>query len=79
MASLERYAALVAHMGLDLELIGHNGLRERFPWIAGDIAGASSAPATDTPIRALSPQPSPRRRGACGRDRPRTDSGSPCG
>ena len=44
MASLERYAALAAHMGLDLELIGHNGLRERFPWIAGDIAGASLCP-----------------------------------
>ena len=44
MASLERYAALVADMRLDLELIGHNGLRERFPWIAGDMAGASLCP-----------------------------------
>lgn len=41
MASLEAYAARVAGMGLDLELVGHNQLRERFPWIAGDIAGAS--------------------------------------
>lgn len=41
MASLEAYAARVASMGLDLELIGHNQLRERFPWIADNIAGAS--------------------------------------
>jgi sarcosine oxidase subunit beta len=41
MASLEAYAARVAELGLDLELIGHNQLRERFPWIAGDVAGAS--------------------------------------
>ena len=41
MASLEAYAVRVADMGLDLELIGHNGLRERFPWISGDVTGAS--------------------------------------
>lgn len=41
MASLEAYAASVADQGLDLELIGHNGLRERFPWIDGSIIGAS--------------------------------------
>jgi len=41
MASLENYAARVAELGLDLELIGHNQLRERFPWIAGNIVGAS--------------------------------------
>lgn len=41
MASLEAYAAEVADQGLDLELIGHNGLRERFPWIDGSILGAS--------------------------------------
>jgi len=41
MASLESYAAHVAEIGLDLELIGHNQLRERFPWIAGNIVGAS--------------------------------------
>jgi sarcosine oxidase subunit beta len=44
MASLEAYAARVAELGLDLELIGHNRLRERFPWIAGEIAGASLCP-----------------------------------
>ncbi|CAM5202174.1 hypothetical protein BTHI11S_03312 [Bosea thiooxidans] len=33
--------AEVADQGLDLELIGHNGLRERFPWIDGSILGAS--------------------------------------
>lgn len=44
MASLETYAARVAELGLDLELIGHNQLRERFPWIAGDVAGASLCP-----------------------------------
>lgn len=41
MASLEAYAANVAGEGLGLELIGHNGLRERFPWIAEGIIGAS--------------------------------------
>jgi sarcosine oxidase subunit beta len=41
MASLETYAAHVAELGLDLELIGHNQLRERFPWIAGSVVGAS--------------------------------------
>jgi len=41
MASLEAYAADVAGEGLGLELIGHNGLRERFPWIADGIVGAS--------------------------------------
>lgn len=41
MAILEAYAAEVADRGLGLELIGHNGLRERFPWIDGSILGAS--------------------------------------
>lgn len=41
MAALEAYAAEVADQGLGLELIGHNGLRERFPWIDGSILGAS--------------------------------------
>jgi sarcosine oxidase, subunit beta len=44
MAALESYAARVAEMGLDLELIGHNELRRRFPWIAGDVTGASLCP-----------------------------------
>jgi sarcosine oxidase subunit beta len=44
MTSLEAYAARVAELGLGLELIGNNQLRERFPWIAGDIAGASLCP-----------------------------------
>lgn len=41
MAALEAYAADVVDQGLDLELIRHNDLRERFPWIGGDITGAS--------------------------------------
>ncbi|MGO4402756.1 NAD(P)/FAD-dependent oxidoreductase [Bosea sp. RAF48] len=41
MAALESYAAEVADQGLCLELMGHNGLRERFPWIDGSILGAS--------------------------------------
>ncbi len=41
MASLEAYAARIADFGLGLELIGHNQLRERFPWIAENVAGAS--------------------------------------
>jgi sarcosine oxidase, subunit beta len=44
MAALERYAARVADMGLDLELMDHNGLRERFPWISGAVTGASLCP-----------------------------------
>ncbi|MFA6965412.1 NAD(P)/FAD-dependent oxidoreductase [Bosea sp. (in: a-proteobacteria)] len=41
MAALEAYAATVADQGLELELIGHNDLRERFAWIDGAIIGAS--------------------------------------
>lgn len=41
MASLEAYARSVADHGLGLELIGGNGLRERFGWIAGDVVGGS--------------------------------------
>jgi len=44
MASLEAYAARVAALGLGLELMGHNTLRERFPWIADDVVGASLCP-----------------------------------
>jgi sarcosine oxidase subunit beta len=41
MAALEKYAEKVADHDLGLELIGHNGLRERFGWIGGDVVGAS--------------------------------------
>jgi sarcosine oxidase subunit beta len=41
MAALETYAEKVADHDLGLELIGHNGLRERFGWIGGDVVGAS--------------------------------------
>jgi len=41
MALLEAYADAVADHGLDLELIGHNGLRERFGWIGDGVVGAS--------------------------------------
>ena len=43
MASLEAYAARVASFGLDLELVGHNQLRERFG-ISGDVVGGSFCP-----------------------------------
>ncbi|GGG24821.1 NAD(P)/FAD-dependent oxidoreductase [Chelatococcus composti] len=43
MASLEAYAAKVTDAGLELELIGHNELRRRFPWV-GDAVGASFCP-----------------------------------
>ncbi|MGJ4999647.1 NAD(P)/FAD-dependent oxidoreductase [Bradyrhizobium sp. HKCCYLS3077] len=43
MASLERYAAEVAAFGLDLELVGHNQLSERFG-IGGDVIGGSHCP-----------------------------------
>ncbi|NVM41513.1 FAD-binding oxidoreductase [Ochrobactrum intermedium] len=40
-ASLEAYAAKVRPLGLDVELIGGNAIRDRFPWLPGDVAGAS--------------------------------------
>ncbi|MEL4374868.1 NAD(P)/FAD-dependent oxidoreductase [Brucella cytisi] len=40
-ASLEAYAATVQPLGLDVELIGGNAVRERFPWLPGNVAGAS--------------------------------------
>jgi len=43
MASLETYAARVASFGLDLELVGHNQLRERFG-ITGNVIGGSFCP-----------------------------------
>src|SRR5690606_39695184 len=40
-AKLEAYAAKVKPLGLELELIGGNAVRERLPWLTGDVAGAS--------------------------------------
>ena len=40
-ARLEAYAAKVKPLGLDVELIGGNAIRDRFPWLPGDVAGAS--------------------------------------
>lgn len=40
-ASLEAYAAKVRPLGLHVELIGGNAVRQRFPWLTGDVAGAS--------------------------------------
>ncbi|WP_036582977.1 NAD(P)/FAD-dependent oxidoreductase, partial [Brucella anthropi] len=40
-AKLEAYAATVQPLGLDVELIGGNAVRERFPWLPGNVAGAS--------------------------------------
>ncbi|MFS2324089.1 FAD-binding oxidoreductase [Brucella sp. H1_1004] len=40
-AKLEAYADEVKPLGLELELIGGNAVRERFPWLPGDVAGAS--------------------------------------
>ncbi len=40
-ASLEAYAENVRPLGLELELIGGNAVKERFPWLTGDVAGAS--------------------------------------
>jgi sarcosine oxidase subunit beta len=42
MAVLENYARDAGAHGLELELIGHNGLRDRFGWIGDDaVVGAS--------------------------------------
>jgi len=43
MASLEAYATRIASFGLDLELVGHNQLRERFG-ISGHVVGGSFCP-----------------------------------
>lgn len=43
MASLEAYAARVASFGLDLELVGHNQLRDRFG-VSGAVVGGSFCP-----------------------------------
>jgi sarcosine oxidase subunit beta len=43
MARLEAYASRVASFGLDLELVGHNQLRERFG-ISGHVIGGSFCP-----------------------------------
>lgn len=40
-AELENYADKVKPLGLDVELIGGNAVRDRFPWLPGDVAGAS--------------------------------------
>ncbi|MEN5299886.1 FAD-dependent oxidoreductase [Brucella sp. TWI559] len=39
--ALEAYAAKVRPLGLAVEMIGGNAVRERFPWMPGDVAGAS--------------------------------------
>jgi sarcosine oxidase subunit beta len=44
MALLEAYAARARPCGLDLELMGHNQLKQRFGWIASDVVGASFCP-----------------------------------
>jgi sarcosine oxidase subunit beta len=45
MAALEDYARDAGAHGLELELIGHNGLRDRFGWIGDDaVVGASWCP-----------------------------------
>ena len=40
-AKLEAYAARVRPHGLELELISGKAVKTRFPWLAGDVAGAS--------------------------------------
>lgn len=40
-AKLEAYAEKVRPLGLELELIGGNAVKQRFPWLTGDVAGAS--------------------------------------
>ncbi len=40
-AKLEAYAAHVRPHGLDLELISGKAVKTRFPWLTGDVAGAS--------------------------------------
>ncbi len=44
MAILERFADEVGEFDLEIELIGRNALRERFPWLGEAIVGASFCP-----------------------------------
>jgi sarcosine oxidase subunit beta len=41
MAELEAYAAEVERHGLDLELIGRNAIRTRYPWLGDAVVGGS--------------------------------------
>ncbi|MBV9522931.1 MAG: FAD-dependent oxidoreductase, partial [Alphaproteobacteria bacterium] len=41
MAELEAYAASAQPLGLALELIGRNAIRERFPWLGDAVIGGS--------------------------------------
>jgi glycine/D-amino acid oxidase-like deaminating enzyme len=43
MAVLEQYRKDAGALGLELELIGRNALRERYPWIGPEVAGGSLA------------------------------------
>lgn len=44
MAILERFAGDAGEFALDIELIGRNALRERFPWLGDAVIGASLCP-----------------------------------
>ncbi len=44
MAVLERFADEVGEFDLEIELIGRNALRERFPWLGEAVIGASFCP-----------------------------------
>ncbi len=41
LATLEAYADTVRPMGLNLELLGPNAVKDRLPWLTGDVSGAS--------------------------------------
>ena len=44
MAILERFAGDAGEFALEIELIGRNALRERFPWLGDAVIGASLCP-----------------------------------
>jgi sarcosine oxidase subunit beta len=44
MATLERFADAAGAFGLEIELLGRNALRQRFPWLGDMVIGASFCP-----------------------------------
>jgi sarcosine oxidase subunit beta len=44
MEILERFAAEAGEFGLEMELLGRNALRGRFPWLGDTVVGASFCP-----------------------------------
>jgi sarcosine oxidase subunit beta len=44
LAELENYARAAREWDLEIDILGGNALRDRFPWLGGDIVGAGLSP-----------------------------------